>query len=262
MSVLTSRKLGCILGSAVADAAAQPLHWIYDLGKLHATVEHAVEIEFWNPSANPFYCLETGKQTCYGDQAHAILMSLAQCKGFNLDDQKQTAYKMFGPGTEYDSSLVDEYTGGVKKHYPLKSGWIHASIKYFLKKMDEGATDTGNPDDEQMDCVAKIAPIVAMYAGRPELLENVEEVIRMTEDNDFSVAIGLAAARMIEQCILTTDTSGNMLGIVQHVVACLSSRDRTNPQELDGAVAGFLRDVIRYKDFSHSDAVSQKFINS
>ena len=60
---------------------AQPLHWIYDLSKLHATVGDAEEIEFWAPSANPFYCIETGKQTCYGDQAHAILVSLAESRG-------------------------------------------------------------------------------------------------------------------------------------------------------------------------------------
>jgi hypothetical protein len=26
---------------------------------------------------------------------------------------------------------------------PVKAGWRNASIKYFLKKMDEGAEDTG-----------------------------------------------------------------------------------------------------------------------
>ena len=41
------------------------------------------EIEFWSPSANAFYCLETGKQSCYGDQTHAILISLARKKGIH-----------------------------------------------------------------------------------------------------------------------------------------------------------------------------------
>ena len=59
----------------------QPLHWIYDLDKFRATVGDADEIEFWSPSANAFYCLETGKQSCYGDQTHAVLISLARQKG-------------------------------------------------------------------------------------------------------------------------------------------------------------------------------------
>ena len=60
---------------------AQPLHWIYDLNKFRATVGDAEEIEFWRPSTNPFYCIETGKQSAYGDQTHAVLISLARKKG-------------------------------------------------------------------------------------------------------------------------------------------------------------------------------------
>ena len=53
----------------------------------------------------------------------------------------------------------------------------------------------GQPDDSQIDCVAKIAPLVAMYAGHPKLLFHAEDAIRMTQDNDIAVSIGLAAAR-------------------------------------------------------------------
>ena len=56
----------------------------------------------------------------------------------------------------------------------------------------------GRTDDTQIDCVTKIAPLVAMYAGHPDLLFHIEDVIRMTQDNDMAVAIGLAAARYIE----------------------------------------------------------------
>ena len=31
----------------------------------------------------------------------------------------------------------------MKTGLPVKAGWRNASIKYFLKKMDEGAEDTG-----------------------------------------------------------------------------------------------------------------------
>lgn len=65
-------------------------------------------------------------------------------------------------------------------------------IQYFIFY-----TILGHRDDEQMDCVAKLAPIVAMYAGHPDLLVYVEQIVRMTEDNDVAVAIGLAAARCI-----------------------------------------------------------------
>ena len=53
----------------------------------------------------------------------------------------------------------------------------------------------GHPDDTQIDCAAKIAPLVAMFAGHPKLLFHAEDAIRMTQDNDMAVSIGLAAVR-------------------------------------------------------------------
>lgn len=49
--------------------------------------------------------------------------------------------------------------------------------------------------DCQIDGVTKIAPVVAMYAGRPEMLEKVEKAIRVTQNNGICVAVTLAAAR-------------------------------------------------------------------
>ena len=63
---------------------AQPMHWIYNYEKLDAILGDRVEIEFTTPSVNPFYCIETGKQTCYGDQAFALLESLVECEGTSV----------------------------------------------------------------------------------------------------------------------------------------------------------------------------------
>lgn len=53
----------------------------------------------------------------------------------------------------------------------------------------------GCDTDCQMDGVTKLAPVVAMYAGRPEMLEKVEKAIRVTQNNDMCVAETLMAAR-------------------------------------------------------------------
>ncbi|XP_028396819.1 crystallin J1A-like [Dendronephthya gigantea] len=254
---ITNRKLGCILASAIADAAAQPLHWIYDLEKFQATVGNAEEIEFWSPSANAFYCLETGKQSCYGDQTHAILISLARQKEFDLEDLKKATYKMFGPDSEY--AMMEE---ALKTGLPIKSGWRNGSIKYFLKKMESNSEETGNPDDAQIDGVTKLAPLVAMYAGHPDLLFHVEDVIRMTQDDDMAVVSALTAARIIERCLLTTNTSDTMLDVVKHVMNCLAANDRTNPQDLDRAMISFLKEVIDSKDVPHTEVVPKRFVNS
>ena len=46
-----------------------------------------------------------------------------------------------------------------------------------------------------MDGVTKLAPVVAMYAGKPEMLEKVEAAVRVTQDYDLCVAVTMAAAR-------------------------------------------------------------------
>ena len=49
--------------------------------------------------------------------------------------------------------------------------------------------------DEQMDGVLRMVSVVALYAGRPEMLEKVEEVVTATQNSDTSVAVCLTAAR-------------------------------------------------------------------
>lgn len=55
---------------------------------------------------------------------------------------------------------------------------------------------SGSESDEQIDCVLRMVPVCALYAGHPEMLSRVEEVLRVTQSNDLPVTIGLAAARL------------------------------------------------------------------
>ena len=42
--------------------------------------------------------------------------------------------------------------------------------------------------DGSSDCIVKIVPVVAAFAGRPELLDRVAEVVRITQNNATTVA--------------------------------------------------------------------------
>lgn len=55
----------------------------------------------------------------------------------------------------------------------------------------------GCENDCQIDGIAKMAPIVAFYAGKPDMLEKVEQAVRVTQNNDACVAETLAAARSV-----------------------------------------------------------------
>lgn len=60
---------------------AQPLHWVYDLQKLRGFLDENPNPEFRPKPENPFYRRQTGKQSCYGDQAFVLLESLSECGG-------------------------------------------------------------------------------------------------------------------------------------------------------------------------------------
>ncbi|CDQ82529.1 unnamed protein product [Oncorhynchus mykiss] len=196
---LADRALGAIIGSAVADAAAQPLHWVYDLDKLDGFLNEAPTPEFRPKSANPFYRRDTGNQSCYGDQAFVLLESLSECGGLNVNDLRKRTYNFFGPRSEYDTPVNDPYRdmSGPRPQLPIEGPWRHGSIKSFMKNMDAGKEETGCETDFQPDGIAKLAPIVALYAGKPDMLEKVEEAVRVTQNNDACVAETLAAARSV-----------------------------------------------------------------
>uniref|UniRef100_A0A672LRL4 Uncharacterized protein n=1 Tax=Sinocyclocheilus grahami TaxID=75366 RepID=A0A672LRL4_SINGR len=93
--------------------------------------------------------------------------------------------------------------------------------------------------DNQIDGVAKLAPIVACYAGKPEMLERVEEATHVTQNNDICVAVALAAARFLEHIIL----NGPDPKALDAVLEQLSDPNRKNPQELDKAIIGRIHQV-------------------
>ncbi|KAK5602981.1 hypothetical protein CRENBAI_017292 [Crenichthys baileyi] len=235
-STVANRAIGAIVGSAVADAAAQPLHWVYDLQKLKEILAQDPNPEFRSESANPFYRRQTGQQSCYGDQAYVLLESLSECGGLNADDLKQRTLKFFGPGSEYDTPVNDPYRdrSGPRPQLPIEGPWRQASLKSFLKNVDAGKEETGCETDCQIDGIAKLAPIVAFYAGQPDMLEKVEQAVRVTQNNDECVAETLAAARFLEHFILT----GPDPKALDVVLNQLNDPNRKQPQDLDKAVIG------------------------
>lgn len=69
----------------------------------------------------------------------------------------------------------------------------------------QSTTDYPGSEDTQLPAIAKLPPLVARYAGKPELVEFAESAIRMTNNNQTSVDYGLAATELMETAILTGD---------------------------------------------------------
>lgn len=177
---------------------------------------------------------------------------------------------------------INVFIAGPRPQLPIEGPWRQGSLKSFLKNIDAGKEETGKPatsrlllldfwiladkvfvstsgceDDCQIDGIAKLAPIVAFYAGKPEMLEKVEDAVRVTQNNDACVAETLAAARWVSSlcvCLVWRPTcwvihrfprflehfilNGPDPVALESVLDQLRDPNRKHPQDLDKAVIG------------------------
>ena len=72
--------LHIFIGATVADAAARPLHWVYDQKKLNQYIKGKKEITFLKKSRSPFYSIKTGKVSGYNDVGQVMFKTLISTK--------------------------------------------------------------------------------------------------------------------------------------------------------------------------------------
>ncbi|XP_003729312.1 crystallin J1A [Strongylocentrotus purpuratus] len=260
MATVKERAAAAVIGCLCADAAAQPIHWIYNLGKLEAILSALEYPEFRFPSANPYYRIDTGKNTCYGDQTRAVLESLVRSKGLDVKDFATTQYQYFGPTSEYENKANAAFVqkSGLQKNFPIHGAWRDQVMKDFLVKYTAGEEETGSDKGTDMHAIIQVVPIVALYAGQPEMLERVVEAVSVTMTADEAIVHSLVAARILEYFILNGG-DGNAL---DDVVKQLKDPNRTYPHSLDRAVVGFLEQVKRKLSVPHLQAATKVFKNN
>jgi hypothetical protein len=87
--------------------------------------------------------------------------------------------------------------------FAASGGYLDGSTKGFVLAVRTGAAWPGcGVDDAQANCVARLPPMVAAFAGDAALLPAVANMIRVTQNSDAAVAWGTAAARVLEKVIL------------------------------------------------------------
>ncbi|MFW6215131.1 MAG: ADP-ribosylglycohydrolase family protein [Alkalispirochaetaceae bacterium] len=103
------------------------------------------------------------------------------------------------------------------------------------------------PEDAQMPALAKVAPIVALYAGSEELLERLETAVRATNNSDLAVAYATGLARALEGIVLGTavealgnpgpDTPVDPDALVTYLEECFSLLPEENRITLSKALS-------------------------
>lgn len=217
---LQQKKVGCLVGAAVADAAARPLHWVYDLADLNKYIKNDPQHpEFLPQSRSPFYTLPTGENSCYWDQAAAVMTSLNNCREFKFEDVCKEFVKQFGPSSVYNMDKRQEY---MKRRMfgmsltPLEGKWLHGGMIKFLENFSQGDV-TGDAHVKETDGFCCSLPLVVKYAGDPGLVDMVTQVTSTQSTWPVAVSHAIAASKIVEAFILDQDNP------IEHAVNEVSS---------------------------------------
>jgi len=235
-----SRRLGAISGAALADAAAMPLHWIYNTATISSKLAAGADAAFFSPPSCPFYNYSEGENTPYGQQNRVILAALAAEGHMNATTIQDRYWSYYGPAGAPCSSgcYLDGSTKGFLSNYKAGLRWPHVGA-----------------NDSQGNAIVHMVPLVAALAGIPgsRMLEQVESLIRVTQNNDQAVAQGLAGARILSKVI----EGQTLLDSVKAVAEELQDATRHNPKKEDAFLAKGLRKVLSQLDQPNFDVVNE-----
>ena len=122
--------LHVFLGATVADAAARPLHWVYNQKKLLSYIKGKKDFTFLKKNKSPFYNIKTGKVSGYNEIGQVMFKTLLEDHK-NIEERfKTNIIKNFGPGSVYwkNFNLRAKYRKVKDWRGIIKGPWIHQNI--------------------------------------------------------------------------------------------------------------------------------------
>eukprot|EP00931_Biecheleriopsis_adriatica_P089827 TRINITY_DN63902_c0_g1_i1.p1 TRINITY_DN63902_c0_g1~~TRINITY_DN63902_c0_g1_i1.p1 ORF type:complete len:472 (-),score=69.54 TRINITY_DN63902_c0_g1_i1:581-1996(-) len=245
-----SRAFWAIVGCLVADAAAQPTQWNYKVPYFHETLrsrDRWEAPEFVKPSLNAWYQVPLGSFSAYGDMTLEVLKSLVDSHRLHPDDIERRFVSKFGE--EGDYGPLDGRPGDL----PVLGAYRHNSLKSFLKKVYDGFhwPECGTPN--AMEFPVRVIPVVALYAGCPDMLDRVADVVRVVQDHPAPVAVGQAFASILESVIL--HGSSGMDSINSACKELMQIQRGRSGDGMASKVVNAIDAVMDRSDLSLSDAV-------
>lgn len=167
----------------------------------------------------------------------------------------------FGPNSPYDRETG--YSKGMtdRSSYPIQGKWQNQLLKRFARLHAEGKLleDMKEEDkNKDPDNFIRNIPLIAMLAGKPELLDTLQDSIFQFQSNDLIVAFVTAIGRLVECYVLDGDDPRDPdRHPLERVARELKRPGRACPDDLDLAVAGHLNKVMENRDISIAEATLQ-----
>ena len=189
--------LHIFLGATVADAAARPLHWVYDPKKLNQCIKGKKEIAFLKKSKSPFYTIKTGKVSGYNDVGQVMFRTLISTnkKSEILKNFKINIVKNFGPGSAYWKNLkLRKKYKKIKWRMPMNGPWIHQNILETIQNIKDKKSITGGKKVNESDGYCAALPYFLYNSSETDL----KRVIKSVANSKINETYALAKLKIID----------------------------------------------------------------
>jgi hypothetical protein len=183
--------LHIFLGATVADAAARPLHWVYDPKKLNRYIKGKKEIAFLKKSKSPFYSIKTGNVSGYNDVGQVMFKTLISIKKKSeiLKNFKRNIVKNFGPGSVYWRNLkLRKKYKKIKWKIPMNGPWIHQNILETIQNIKTKKSITGGKKVNESDGYCAALPYFLFNSSETDLKRAIKSVANSKINETYALA--------------------------------------------------------------------------
>ena len=188
--------LHVFLGATVADAAARPLHWVYDQKKLFSYIKGIKDFTFLKKNKSPFYNIKTGRVSGYNDVGQVMFKTLLEGHE-NIEDRfKKNITKNFGPGSIYwkNFKLRAKYRKIKDWRGIIQGPWIHQNIVETVSNIKANKNLTGGRKVNESDGYCAALPYF-LYGYDFNSLKKIISIVTVSE---ISLKYALAKFNLID----------------------------------------------------------------
>ena len=188
--------LHVFLGATVADAAARPLHWVYDQKKLLSYIKNKKDFAFIKKNKSPFYNIKTGKVSGYNMIGQVMFETLIDGHT-NIDKRfKKNILKYFGPGSIYwkNLKLRKKYRKVKDWRSIIKGPWIHQNIIETIKNIKNKKKFTGGLKVNESDGYCAALPFF-LYGYN---FKDIEKIIKIVTISKVSIKYAMSKFHLLD----------------------------------------------------------------
>ena len=183
------------LGATIGDAAARPLHWVYDQKKVQQYIKNKRDFAFLKNNKSPFYNIKTGNVSGYNDVGQVMFKTLISRKTNIEAEFKENIIKHFGPGSNYWKNLkIRNKYKKIKWKKPLNGPWIHQNVLDTIKNIKSNKKITGGTKVNESDGFCAALPYYLYFND----LKNIKKIISLVCSTKTSIKYGLAKLHIID----------------------------------------------------------------